>query len=47
MIGHGPGVRTWLEVRWTHGEGWRGLSVEDGWVKLENCPIECLVRTTG
>lgn len=47
MPTHGPHPQTWLEVKWSVAEGWTGLSLEDGWVKLDQCPIEVLRRMTG
>lgn len=38
------GVLTWLEVRWDRTDGWKGLSLEEGWVKLSSPPIETLTR---
>jgi len=43
----GPSIRTWLEVKWTVDDGWSGLSMEDGWVKLDGPPISTLIRETG
>jgi len=44
----GPGIVTWLEVKWSVAEGWTGLSLEDGWVALPlGPPIETLRRMTG
>lgn len=41
-------MRKWLEIHWVHGEGWKGLSVEDGWVNLPHGPpIDTLRRLEG
>jgi len=48
MLAHrstGPGPRTWLEVVWIAGFGWKGRSEEDeGWVRMDGPPWQTLMR---